>query len=273
MHALATDIESEVSDADRYRLIAASMRSLARRAPTMALHVHVGIPEPESAIRVLNRLRENVPMLLALSANSPFTAGRDSGFCSARTLVFDGFPRTGTPRAFGGYEDYVETIDGLVRLGAFPDYTFLWWDVRLQPSLGTVEVRVMDAQTTAGEAAPLVALVQSLARRELEGDSPGPPIGPEALAENRFAAARDGLEARQIDPRRGRVVALRALVHEVLEDCMPHAAALGCAAELEQVMRVAAVNGAERQRSWASAGGVTSIAPRLAAWFTRDRRR
>jgi YbdK family carboxylate-amine ligase len=163
-HPLTVWEETRVSGAGRYRDLDDSLRVLARREPTMALHVHVGVPAPEDAVRVLNGLRRWLPVLLALSGNSPFWQGRDTGFASARTLIFQAFPRAGPPRWFSGYADYVDAVDALITSGAVPDPSFVWWDARLQPALGTVEVRVMDAQSTMREVAPLVALVQSLER-------------------------------------------------------------------------------------------------------------
>ncbi len=251
-HPLAVWEQTEVSGALRYRRIEESMRVLARREPTMALHVHVGVPDPEDAIRVCNALRRHTPILLALSANSPFWQGRDSGFASARTLLFQAFPRTGLPRLFAGYGDYVETVDALIASGAIPDPSFLWWDVRPQPTLGTVEVRVMDAQTTVSEAVGLIALIQSLARLELEGDpSPAVPSA-EVLAENRFLAARDGMHARMIDPTARCLVPVRGLLDALIAECRPHALALGCGAALEQLPALAAATGADRQRASAA---------------------
>src|SRR5258705_10091169 len=127
------------------------MGALARREPTFALHVHVGISSPNDAIRLVNRMRAHLPLLLALSVNSPFWQGRDSGLASARTPLFQAFPRVGIPRGFRSYADYVEAVDLLVRSGAIPEPTFLWWDVRPQPRFGTLEVRIMDAQTSVGD--------------------------------------------------------------------------------------------------------------------------
>src|SRR6478609_1778630 len=171
--------------------------SPASREPTFALHVHVGVPDEDRGIELYNRLRAHLPLLLALSANSPFWQGRATGLASTRTSVFGTFPRTGVPRRFTSYEDWVQTVDTLLRSGAFPEPTFLWWDVRPQPALGTVEVRVMDAQTDVDATAALVALVQSLARLELEeGYAPEALVdAEEVLEENRFLAARDGIEA------------------------------------------------------------------------------
>jgi len=158
--------EIAVSRGARQDAVYGSMRELARREPTFALHVHVGVADPEDAMQVANRLRVHVPLLLALSANSPFWQGRDTGLASARTPLFQAFPRVGIPRAFEDYAEWALTVDLLVRCEAFEEATFLWWDVRLQPRLGTVEVRIMDAQTTLEATTALVALVQCLARLE-----------------------------------------------------------------------------------------------------------
>ena len=248
-HPLTVREENEVSGAERYRALEVSLRVLARREPTMALHVHVGVPAPEDAIRLLNGLRRNIPVLLALAANSPFWRGRDSGFASARTLIFQAFPRAGPPRCFADYADYAETIHPLIASGAIPDPRHLWWDVRLQPALGTVEVRVMDAQSQIRDVAPLVALIQALACLELEGEPSTFAPSPEVLAENRFLAARDGMDARLIDPERHRPIPVRAILDSLLADCRDAAVGLGCAGALDRVQRLAATNGAERQRA------------------------
>jgi glutamate---cysteine ligase / carboxylate-amine ligase len=250
-HPMTVREETEVSGAMRYRALNDSMRVLARREPTMALHVHVGVPDPEDAIRLLNGLRRNIPVLLALSANSPFWQRRDSGFASARTVIFDAFPRTGPPRFFADYADYVDTVDELIASGAISDPSFLWWDARLQPALGTVELRVMDAQSRVRDITPLVALIQSLARLELEGE-PSSSVMPsaEVLAENRFLAARDGIDARLIDPAARGLIPVRERLDSLLADCRPHAVALGCAVALDRVPRLATANGADRQRKF-----------------------
>nr|MDQ3588369.1 YbdK family carboxylate-amine ligase [Actinomycetota bacterium] len=132
--------ETVVSTGPRYELVYGSMRELARREPTFALHVHVSVPDPEHAIRLVNRMRAHLPLLLSLSVNSPFWQGRDSGLGSARTPLFQAFPRVGIPREFSDYADWVNTVDLLIRCDAFPEPTFLWWDVRPQPRFGTIEV-------------------------------------------------------------------------------------------------------------------------------------
>jgi carboxylate-amine ligase len=232
--------ETVVTPGARSQGVYGSMRELARREPTFALHVHVGVPDPENAVHVANRLRAQLPLLLALSANSPFWQGRDTGLASARTPLFQAFPRVGIPRAFDSYEEYVESVDLLVRTGAVPDPTYLWWDVRLQPRFGTVEVRIMDAQTTVTSTAALVALVQSLARLEQEDGYSSDELlcAPEVLDENRFIAARDGADALLIDPVREARVPVRELLAELMAAVHPHAEELGCADELDHLIRL-----------------------------------
>jgi glutamate---cysteine ligase / carboxylate-amine ligase len=237
------------------------MRWLSHREPTLALHVHVGIPDPEDAIRVLNRLRGSVPLLIALAANSPFSQGRDSGFASVRTVIFQGFPRTGTARRFSCYADYVAAVDSLIASGAIPDPSFLWWDVRLQPALGTVEVRVMDAQITIADSAALVALVQALARLALEDQSSDDRVGPEVLAENRFLAARDGPDSWLIDPVERELVPARLLVKTLLARCRAHDAA--GRSELDLIGRLLLCTGAQRQRGLAREHGLDAVIPIL----------
>jgi glutamate---cysteine ligase / carboxylate-amine ligase len=249
MHPFASWQDTRISEGNRYRFLYGSMRELARREPTFALHVHVAVPDPESAVLAANRLRSHLPLLLALSANSPFWQGRETGLASARTPLFQAFPRVGIPRAFLGYEDYVSTIDLLLRCEAFPEPTFLWWDVRLQPRFGTVEVRIMDAQTTVADSAALTALVQCLVRLEAtEGSGADPAIDlPEVLDENRFLAARDGADASLIDARLGRRSPVGDVLESVLAMCAPHAEDLGCLEELQWTRNLAAIPRPARQ--------------------------
>jgi glutamate---cysteine ligase / carboxylate-amine ligase len=266
-HPTARWEDVEVSPGARYQFVHASMRELARREPTFGLHVHVAVPDPETAVRALNAIRGHLPVLLALSANSPFWQGRDSGLASARTPVFQAFPRTGPPRWFRDYADYVEAVDVLVRCDAIPEPTFLWWDARLQPRFGTLEVRIMDSQTRVEDTAAIAALVQCLVRLEAEREpcGEGPP---EVLAENRFIAARDGMDARLIEPATGGRRPVRERLGELLEACEPHARALGCLAELSLVAGLAASPGAARQRELAErAGSLEGLVAALSAAF------
>jgi carboxylate-amine ligase len=247
----------DVSPGARYQFVHASMRELARREPTFGLHVHVAVPEAEAAVRALNAIRGHLPVLLALSANSPYWQGRDSGLASARTPSFQAFPRTGPPRRFRDYADYVEAIDVLVRCEAIPEPTFLWWDARLQPRFGTLEVRIMDAQTRVPDTAALATLVQCLVRLEAEREPAGPDAAdaPEVLSENRFIAARDGMDAALVDPPAWGRQPVGDRLAVLLAACAPHARALECVQELAQVPALAASPGAARQRAMADRAG------------------
>jgi carboxylate-amine ligase len=263
--------ETEVTSASRYQLIRRTMRDLTAREPTFALHVHIAVPEPERAIDLYNRLRAHLPLLLALSGNSPFWRGRDAGFASTRTILFQAFPRTGMPRRYGSYSEWVETVDLQLRAGALPEPTFLWWDVRPQPRFGTVEVRVMDAQSRIGETATLVALAQSIARLELEDGYASEDLvsSEEVLAENRFLAARDGVDARLIDPTTESLRPLHDQLIELLEALQHHAAALGCLEDVERVAALAAAPGAARQRAHPTGEeGLVPLVAELARMFT-----
>jgi glutamate---cysteine ligase / carboxylate-amine ligase len=248
-HASAVWQDTLVSSGERYDFVYGSMRELARREPTFALHVHVGLTSPNDAIRLVNRMRAHLPLLLALSVNSPFWQGRDTGLASARTPLFQAFPRVGIPRRFRDYADYVDTVDLLMRCESLPDPTFLWWDLRPQPRFGTVEVRIMDAQTTVAETASLAALVQCIAKLEVERGyvSYRALEVPEALDENRFLAARDGMTADLIDVELERRVPAREMVLRLVEACAPHARSLGCERELDGVAAMAERTGADRQ--------------------------
>jgi carboxylate-amine ligase len=271
-HPSAVWHEMAVSSRERHQEVFGSMRELARREPTFALHVHVGLPTGEAGIAAFNRLRAHVPVLLALSANSPFWQGRDTGLASARTPLFQAFPRVGIPRAFGSYGEYVRAIDLLLDCGAFPDSTYLWWDVRPQPKLGTVEIRIMDAQSTLDATAALVALVQSLVRLELVDGDAALVHAPEVLDENRFLAARDGVEAKLVDPVRGHAVPVADIAGELVLACEPHARELGCRAELATVPALFEEPGAAHQRRLAD-HGLESLVECLAADFGRERTR
>ena len=265
-HPCAVASDTVLPSHPRYRQIGDSMRVLAHREPTLATHVHVGVARPEDAVRLLNRLRAHLPLLLALSANSPFWRGRPTGFASTRTTLFDAFPRSGLPRRFRGYADWVTTVERLLRAGAISDPSFLWWDARLQPRYGTVEVRIMDGQSSVEDVAAVAALVQALASLELEPrDDPGTePLADELIEENRFLAARDGIAARLIDERTGRRLPVIAQLERLLDACLPHARRLGCERQLDSVHRLVRQNGAERQLAHARDGDLSRVTAHLA---------
>ena len=234
----------------RYARVEDDMRGLIKRTPECALHVHIGVPDRDTALRVHNGLRRHLPLLGALAANSPWWFGRDSGLASARYAVVQAYPGRGVPRAFAGWDEYEAACASAVRAGAADDYTHLWWDVRPHPRLGTVELREMDAQTRLEDVAALAALVQCLARDAAERAAP-PAATPEALGWSAFAAARDGMEARLLDEH-GSLRPARELARAVLGRIAPAARELGCAEQLEPL--AVWEGGAARQRAAVAAG-------------------
>jgi carboxylate-amine ligase len=240
----------------RYDQIHDTMRGLVERTPTCALHVHVGMPNPEAAIAAFNRLRSHLPLLQALAAHSPFWHGRDSGFATARAQLFRGFPRAVLPRAFAGWDDYCETVEAWVAAGALPDYTYLWWDIRPHPRLGTVEVRAMDGQSRLDSVAGLAELVHALATACADGH--GRVETAEALTESSFRASRDGLDATIWW--RDALRPLREVATETL--ALARSYARGDAlVEIERILREG--NGADRMRHAHAAGGMPAVLQRL----------
>src|SRR3954462_15000126 len=271
-HPLATRAQVRVAPAARYRRIDDTMRARARREPTMALHVHVAVPDAASAVRALDGLRGDLPVLLALAANSPFWRGHDSGFASMRAPVFSMFPRAGIPRQFGTYGEYVRVVDRFLRSGAVREPGFLWWDARLQPGLGTVEVRMLDAASGVRAAAGIAAVVQCLVRRHAERWRARAPE-PEVLAENRFLAARDGMRAELIDGFGVGTRPVRDQLDEILDACRPYAASLGCAAKPGARPAPPAAPGAGRQRRLAAVHGLERVPALLGDAFAPEQPR
>src|SRR5215213_2090231 len=166
VHPLGRFGDVRLRSGARYEQIAETMRGVMRQTPHCGVHVHIGMPDGETAVRACNGMRAWIPLLQALSANSPFWYGRDSGLASARSVICNSFPRAGIPRVFTDYNDFALTVQQMRALGECSDYSYLWWDVRPHPSLGTLEIRALDAQSSLGDLAGLVALVHCLAVHE-----------------------------------------------------------------------------------------------------------
>jgi carboxylate-amine ligase len=246
-HPSAEEGEAEITDKERYQLIS-DLLGDAAATPVSAVHVHVGMPDAETAIRVFNGLRRHLPLLEALAANSPFRHGRDTGLASAREITLRAWPRSGAPREMRDYEDFRESTARLTRVADVPDYTFHWWKLRPHPRLGTVEIRALDVQASLDQTAALVAAVHSLARHEaLSEPVPGP--APEILEEASFRAARGGVEA-ELPDGDCRLRPVRELLAETLELARPHARELDCERQLDSLNDlVAEGGGAGLQRS------------------------
>jgi carboxylate-amine ligase len=233
------------------------------RTPDCALHVHVGMPDPDTAIRACNGLREHLPLLHALAANSPFWHGMDAHLASARFVLRRGFPRVEVPRAFRDFADWEEAIQPLLTAGNLPDYTYVWWDVRPHPNLGTVEVRVMDAQASIERVAGLAALTHGLAihealspRREwLERDP---------IEESVFWASSHGIEARLLSD--GRLRSVAELAREAVELAHRHLRDLGAEEPLGEIERILSEGGgADLQRAAFASGGMEAVLSELVA--------
>ena len=233
----------------RYRALVDELAFVARQELVFGMHVHVGIADPETGIRVANALREHVPLLVALSANSPFWRGEDTGMLSARVPIFKSFPRVGIPPFYHDWEDYQRRVARLVAGRIVLDYTYLWYDVRPHPRLGTVEVRAMDAQTRVEHTVSIAALIQALVRCLAEEGQPAVDHPAELLEANKWIAARYGLDGRVLDPATDRIVRLGEQTDRLLERLRDHAEDLGCAEELAGIGDLLDHgNGAERQR-------------------------
>src|SRR6478672_1761525 len=251
-HPFARWEDQRVVSDDRYRGLIQSLGFVARQELVFGMHVHVGLADPEEAIYVANALREHVPLLIALSANSPLWRGAPTGLMSSRVPIFRAFPRVGLPPHFDGWQDFARRVDAMSDAGLIEDYTYLWYDVRPHPRLGTVEIRAMDSQTRVEHTVALAALIVSLVRRLVEGHgngekAPDPPW--ELLDENRWLAARHGLDAELYDFAAGRMRSAREMTAGLIEQVQPHAEALGCAPQLrgiDDLLRNG--NGAARQR-------------------------
>jgi carboxylate-amine ligase len=250
-------------DEPRYHEIHGQLRGLLRRTPTCALHVHVGMPDAATAIHVYNGLREHLPLLQALAANSPFWHGSDSGLATARAQLFRGYPRADIPPAFADFAAFEETVEGLVAAGDAPDYTFLWWDLRPHPRLGTVEVRAMDAQSALWSVAALAALVHGLAHAAAHAPAPARWTPREMLMESSFRAARDGIGATLLHD--GAMRPVPEIARAAVARAAPFARELGVEDELALVQRILSEGGgADRQRAAHAAGGMPGLLRHLA---------
>src|SRR2546430_8832623 len=229
------------------------MQYVARRELIFGMHVHVAVDDPEKAIQVVTGLLARVPLLLALSANSPFWRGEPTGLSSSRQMVFAAFPRSGPPPRFSSYGEYAEVVGQLEKTGCIADYTHIWWDIRLHPRLGTIEVRICDAITRMEHVVALVAYCQALVKLLAERFERGekiPSYHRILTTENKWLAGRYGLDAPLMDlatGRRNRIPIIQ-LIRRTLKELEPHARELGSERELEGIEEILRNgNGADRQ--------------------------
>jgi carboxylate-amine ligase len=251
--------EGELNPADEYRFTRDEYGPVARRQLVFGLHVHVRIGGAERSLAVYNALRSHLPELAALAANAPLHAGRDTGMASIRPKISELLPRQGVPPAFASFEDFAGALGWAAASGATPRPRMWWWELRLHPVHGTIEIRVPDQQTTAAESVAVAelarGLVLDLAARHDAGEEL--PVHPSwRIAENRWSAGRHGLDGSMADLDSGERIATRERVMALAERC-----------GAGRALGLAAGNGASRQRAWAAEVGVEGATRELAARF------
>ncbi len=235
-HPFALWEDQRIVSRNRYRELIQALRFVARQELIFGMHVHVGLDDPDKAIHVANGMRVHVPVLLALSANSPFWRADSTGLQSTRTPIFRAFPRVGIPPTFQDWADYEQRIEFMEHAGVIEDYTWLWYDVRPHPEFGTVEIRAMDSQTRIEHTIAIAALVQAMVKELAEHydehkqftDYPW-----EMLDENKWLASRHGLDGELVDLPSNERVATKALAKRLLSRLREHAQDLGSADALD----------------------------------------
>ncbi len=237
-HPFALCRDQKISERPRYRVLLDELGYIAKREIIFGTHVHVAIEGPDRAIYVADGIRRYLPLLLALSTNSPFWEGENTGLMSSRVPVFRAFPREGIPPHYGTWEIYSNRVEMMMRAGAIEDYTFLWWDVRPHPNLGTVEVRILDQQTRVEHTMALASLVVCLAHRLCTLHDEREPMieyPSELIDDNKIRAARRGTDGKLVDFRRGEQIEAPRMARDLVALLADHAEEVGCASELEGV--------------------------------------
>jgi glutamate---cysteine ligase / carboxylate-amine ligase len=250
-HPFAMWEDQRIVARPRYRDLISALRFVARQELIFGMHVHVAVDDPDKAIHVCNGMRVHMPVLLALSANSPFWRADSTGLASTRTPIFRAFPRVGLPPTYESWEDYERRTEFMISAGVIEDYTYLWHDVRPHPDFGTIEIRVMDSQTRIEHTLGLAALVHGLVRELSVHYDDGHPLSSypfEMLDENKWLAARHGLDGELVDLPRADRIATRELAKRLIERIREHCQDLGSADELDAVEDLLTRgNGASRQ--------------------------
>ena len=252
-HPFSLFERQRITAKDRYHALIDQLQYVARRELIFGMHIHVAVDDPDKAIQVVSGLLPHLGPLLALSASSPFWRGEPTGLASSRQIVFSAFPRSGPPPRFRDYEDYAEVVGQLERTGCIADYTHIWWDIRPHPKWGTIEIRICDAVTRVEDAVAIAAycqaVVKSLSDRYDAGEEI-PTFHRLLTSENKWLAARYGLEAPVMDLATGRRIRIpiAKLVRRTLREIEPHARELGSERELEGISALLdRGNSAERQ--------------------------
>jgi carboxylate-amine ligase len=254
--------EGVLNRGERYERIEREFGAVARRQLVFGLHVHVAVPGAGLALAVYNAARERLPAIAALGAGSPFHDGRDTGLHSVRPTISTLLPRQGIPPAFASWQDYRDAFGWGARSGAFPDPGQWWWEARLHPRYGTLEIRVPDTQATVRDTAAIAAvchaLVVDLAGRIADGEDIEPAAG-WRIDENRWSACRHGPTGTWRDVRSGRSEPMAERLHRLIDDLTPSARSVGCAPELEHARDLVDRPRAAWAREVAADGGTTAL--------------
>src|SRR3954470_16073771 len=236
-HPFSLFERQRITARDRYRALVDQIQYIARRELIFGLHIHVAVDDAEKAIQVVNGLLNHLGQLLALSASSPFWRGEATGLSSSRQMVFAAMPRAGPPPRFRDYNDYAEVVGQLERTGCIKDYTHIWWDIRLHPRLGTIEIRVCDGVTRLEDAVALAAFCQSLVKHYCEQFDAGeeiPSYHRILTTENKWLTGRAGLEGPCMALPTGKRTRepVAQMIRRTLNMIEPHARELGLEIEL-----------------------------------------
>jgi glutamate---cysteine ligase / carboxylate-amine ligase len=237
-HPFAMWEDQRIVRRPRYHDLVDALRFVARQELIFGMHVHVGIDDPEKAIHIANGMRVHVPVLLALSANSPFWRADGTGLMSTRMPIFRAFPRVGIPPAYKDWADYEKRIGFMVDSGVMEDPTYLWYDVRPHPKFGTVEIRACDSQTRVEHTVGLAALIQAMVKELAEHFDAGTELSDypwEMIDENKWLAARHGLDGSLVDLPSSEMVPTKELARRLLDRLREHAQDLGSADDLDAV--------------------------------------
>ncbi|OQY27525.1 MAG: carboxylate-amine ligase [Candidatus Cloacimonetes bacterium 4572_55] len=263
-HPFSHWVDQKITDHPRYREVVQDMQQIARANLIFGLHVHVGIKDRDVALRILNEARYFIPHIFALSTNSPFWQGRNTGLKSYRTKVFDRFPRTGIPEYFNSLSEYDNFINLLIKTKCIDNAKKIWWDIRLHPFFNTIEYRVCDIMMRVDETIAIAALFQAITAKlyKLIKQNLGFRLYRRALImENKWRASRYGLDGKMIDFGKREEVSVRSLIHELLEFVDDVVDDLGSRREIEYIYQMLETgSGADRQLSvWRQKGDIKAV--------------
>jgi glutamate---cysteine ligase / carboxylate-amine ligase len=266
-HAFSLPTAQQIAPDPRYREFVEYAGISARRQAVCGLHVHVGMPGPDECMQALEGVLPWLPLMLALSANSPFLAGEETGLASSRAEVLAELPRAAAPPEFGSYGDWEAFVERFVELGLADGYTRFWWDVRPHPRFGTLEIRVPDQPTSVRLTAAFVALLQALCKTVVEGPPPRPAQRGD-YAQNRWAALRFGPRAELIHPDGDRVLLASELAYELLALIEPAVRELGTVEQI-RALDPSRCEG-DRQLEVARASGLEAVVADVAERTVRS---